>query len=124
VPRNQEKHGKDPARKSINEHRILNAKSVSPELLATAIHELSTKSSPNSVVFTTTIIMETISAVFSPVTGNPINPATTANSGNLATTTRQLVKTLIKFRTSELQGIAVFWDYHANFRRVSHGVRD
>jgi uncharacterized membrane protein YoaK (UPF0700 family) len=124
VPRNQEKHGKDPARKSVNEHRILNAKSVSPELLATAIHELSTKSSPNSVVFTTTIIMETISAVFSPVTGNPINPATTANSGNLATTTRQLVKTLIKFRTSELQGIAVFWDYHANFRRVSHGVRD
>jgi hypothetical protein len=30
--------------------------------------------------------MATISAVFSPVTGNPINPATTTNSGNLATT--------------------------------------
>jgi hypothetical protein len=68
--------------------------------------------------------MATISAVFSPVTGNPINPATTANSGNLTTTTRQFVKTSIKFRTSELEGIAVFQDYHANFRRVSHGVRD
>jgi uncharacterized membrane protein YoaK (UPF0700 family) len=124
VPRNQEKHGKNPARKSVNEHRILNAKSVSPELLAAAIHELSTKSSPNLAVFTTTIIMATISAVFSPVTGNPINPATTANSGNLTTTTRQFVKTSIKFRTSELEGIAVFQDYHANFRRVSHGVRD
>jgi hypothetical protein len=83
VPRNQEKHGKNPARKSVNEHRILYAKSVSPELLAAAIHELSTKFSPNSAVFTTTIIMATISAVFSPVTGNPINPATTANSGIL-----------------------------------------
>jgi hypothetical protein len=61
---------------------------------------------------------------FSPVTGNPINPATTANLGNLTTTTRQFVKTSIKFRTSELEGIAVFRDYHANFRRVSHGVRD
>jgi hypothetical protein len=64
VPRNQEKHSKNPARKSVNEHRILNAKSVSPELLAAAIHELSTKSSSNSAVFTTTIIMATISAVF------------------------------------------------------------
>jgi uncharacterized membrane protein YoaK (UPF0700 family) len=124
VPRNQEKHGKNPARKSVNEHRILNAKSVSPELLAVAIHELSTKSSPNSVVFTTTIIMATISAVFSPITGNPINPATTANSGNLTTTTRQFVKTPIKFRTLELKGIVIFRDYHANFSRVSHGVRD
>jgi hypothetical protein len=120
VPRNQEKHGKNPARKGTNEHRILNDKSVSPELLVAAIHELST----NSAVFTTTIIMATISAVFSLVTGNPINLATTANSGNLATTTRQLVKTSIKFRTSELQGVAVFRDYHANFRRASHGVRD
>jgi uncharacterized membrane protein YoaK (UPF0700 family) len=122
VPRNQEKHGKNPAGKSVNEHRILNAKSVSPELLAAAIHELSTKSSPNSAVFTTIIIMATISAVFSPVTGYPINPATTTNSGNLATTTRQLVKTSVKFRTSEFQSIAVFRGYHANFKRVSHGV--
>jgi hypothetical protein len=88
VPRNQEKHGKNPARKSVNEHRILNAKSVSPDFLAAAIHDLSTKFGTNSAVFTTTIIMETISAVFSSVTGNPINPATIANSGNLATTTR------------------------------------
>jgi hypothetical protein len=58
------KHGKNPARKSVDEHRILNAESVSPELLAAAIHELSTKSSPNSAIFTTTIILATISAVF------------------------------------------------------------
>jgi hypothetical protein len=64
VPKNQEKHGKNPARKSVDEHRVLNAKSVSPELLAAAIHELSTKSSPNSAVFTTTIILATILAVF------------------------------------------------------------
>jgi hypothetical protein len=122
VPKNQEKHGKNPARKSVDEHRVLNAKSVPPELLVAAIHELSTKSSPNSAVFTTKIIMATISAVFSPITGNSINSATTANSENLTTTTRQFVKTSIKFRTSELEGIAVFRDYHANFRRVSHGI--
>jgi hypothetical protein len=40
MPRNQEEHGKNPARESVDEHHVLNAKSVSPELLATAIHEL------------------------------------------------------------------------------------
>jgi hypothetical protein len=95
-----------------------------PELLTAAIHELSTKSSPNSAIFTTTIILATISAVFSPVTGNPINPATTANSGNLTTITRQFVKTTSKFRTSEFDSIAIFWDHHANFRRIGHGIRD
>jgi hypothetical protein len=124
VPRNQEKHGKNPSRKSVDEHRVLNAESVSPELLAAAIHELSTKSSPNSTILTTTIILATISAVFSRVAGNPINPATTANSGNLTTTTRQFVKTTIQFRTSELEGITILWDYHANLRRVSHGIRN
>jgi hypothetical protein len=124
VPRNQEKHGKNPARKSVDEHHVLNVESVSPELLAATIHELSTKSSRNSAIFTTTIILATISAVFSPVAGNPINAATTANSGNFTTTTRQFVKTTIKFRTSELEGIAIFFDYHANFMRVSHGIRN
>jgi hypothetical protein len=124
VPRNQEKHGKNPARKSVDEHRVLNVESISPELLAATIHELSTKSSRNTTIFTITVILATISAVFSPVAGNPINPATTANSGNLTTTTRQFVKTTIKFRTSELEGIAILWDYHANFRRVSHGIRN
>jgi hypothetical protein len=124
VPRNQEKHGKNPARKGVDEHRVLNAESISPELLAATIHELSTKSSRNTTNFTTTIILATISAVFSLVAGNPINPATTANSGNLTTTTRQFVNTTIKFRTSELEGIAILWDYHANFRRVSHGIRN
>jgi hypothetical protein len=124
VPRNQEKHGKNPARESVDEHHVLNAESVSPELLAVTIHELSTKSSRNSAIFTTTTVLATISTVFSPVVGNTINPATAANSGNLTTTTRKFVKTTIKFRTSELEGIAIFWDYLANFRRVSHGIRD
>jgi hypothetical protein len=124
VPRNREKHGKNPTRKSIDEHHILNAKPVSPEFLAASIHELLIKFSPSSAVLTTTIIMKTISAVFSLVIGNPINPATTTNSGNLATTPKQLVKTSVKCRTSEFQSIAVFRDYHANHRRVSHGVRD
>jgi hypothetical protein len=86
--RNQEEHGKNPARESIDEHRVLNAKSVSPELLAATIHELSTKSSRNAAVSTTTIIMATISAIFPSVAGNPIDSATTANSGNLTTTTQ------------------------------------
>jgi hypothetical protein len=124
VPRNQEKHGKNPARKSIDEHRVLNAESISPELLAATIHELSTKSSRNTTIFTTTIILATILVVFPPVAGNPINPATTANSGNLTTTTRQFVKTTIKFRTSELEGIAILRDNHANFRRVVYGIRN
>jgi hypothetical protein len=88
MPRNQEEHGKNPARESVDEHRILNAESISLELLAATTHELSTKSSRNAAISTTTIIMATISAIFPSVAGNSINPATTANSGNLTTTTR------------------------------------
>jgi hypothetical protein len=47
MPINQEEHGKNPARESVDEYRVLNAKSISPELLATTFHELSTKSSRN-----------------------------------------------------------------------------
>jgi hypothetical protein len=61
---------------------------------------------------------------FFPVTGNPINPTTTTDSGNLATTPRKFVKASVKCRTSEFQSIAVFRDYLANHRRGSHGVRD
>jgi hypothetical protein len=61
---NQEKHGKNPTRKSADEHRILNAKPVSPEFLAAAIYELSIKFSPSSAVLTTTIIVATIATVF------------------------------------------------------------
>jgi hypothetical protein len=124
VPRNLEKHGENPTRKSVDEHRILNAKPVLPEFLAAAIHELSIKFSPSSAVLTTTVIVATIAAVFSPVTGNPVNTATTTDSGNLATTPRKFVKSPVKCRTSEFQSIAVFLDYHANHRRVSHGIRD
>jgi hypothetical protein len=64
MPRNQEEHGKNPVRESVEEHHILNAKLVSPELLAATIHELSTMSSRNAAVSRTTMIMVTISAIF------------------------------------------------------------
>jgi cell division protein FtsX len=87
VPRNQEEHRKNSARESFDEHRILNAKSTSPEFLAATVHELSTKSSRNAAISTTTTIMATLSAIFLAVACNSANPATTANSRNLATTT-------------------------------------
>jgi hypothetical protein len=120
VPRNQEKHGKNPTRKSADEHHIFNAKPVSPELLAAAIHELSIKFSP-SLSHNHNHRGNHRSSFF-PVTGNPINPATTTNSGNLATTPRKFVKASVKCRTSDFQSIAVFRDYQANHRRVSHGI--
>jgi hypothetical protein len=43
---------------------------------------------------------------------------------NFATTTRQFVKARIKFKTSELESLVIFRDHHANFRRVSHGIRN
>jgi hypothetical protein len=64
------------------------------------------------------------SAVLSSVAGNSVNPATAANSRNFATTTRQFIKAGIKFKTSELESLAIFRDHHANFRRVSHGIRN
>jgi hypothetical protein len=64
VPRNKEKHGKNPARKSADEHRIFNAKPISPEFLAAAVRELSVKFSPSSAVLATTIIVATIATVF------------------------------------------------------------
>jgi hypothetical protein len=124
MPGNQEKHGKNSARESVDEHCILNAKSISPELLAATIHELSTRSSRNAAIFTTTVILATISIVFPPVAGNPIYSTTTADSGNLTTTTRQFIKTTVKFRTTKFEGIAVLRDNHANFWRVSHGIRN
>jgi hypothetical protein len=123
VPRNKEKHGKNSARKSANEHRIINAKPISPEFLSAVINELSIKFSPSSAILTTTIIVATIAAVFPPVTGNPVNPATTTDSGNLAATPRKFVKASVKCRTSEFQSITVFRDYHANHRGVSYGIR-
>jgi hypothetical protein len=86
MPRNQEKLGKNSARESVDEHRILNAESIWPELLAATIHELSTRSSCNAAIFTT-VIQATISTIFPPVAGNPINLATTSDLGNLTTTT-------------------------------------
>jgi hypothetical protein len=87
VPRNQEEHRKNSARESFDEHRILNAEPTTPEFPAATIHELSTKSSRNAAISTTITIMATLSAIFPLVAGNSVNPATTANSRNLATTT-------------------------------------
>jgi hypothetical protein len=87
VPRNQEEHHKNSARENFDEHRILNAKATPPEFLAATVHELSTKSSRNAAISTTTTIMATLSAIFPAVAGNLVNLATTANSRNLATTT-------------------------------------
>jgi hypothetical protein len=64
VPRNKEKHGKNPARKSDDEHCIHNAKTISTEFLAAAIREPSIKFRPSSAVLATTVIVATIAAVF------------------------------------------------------------
>jgi hypothetical protein len=85
---NQEEHCKNSARESFDEHRILNAEPTTPEFLAATVHEFSAKSSRNAAIATTTTIMETLSAIFPSVAGNSVNPATTANLRNFATTTR------------------------------------
>jgi hypothetical protein len=87
VPRNQEEHHKNSARESFDEHHILNAEPTTPEFLAVTIHELLAKFSRNAAISTTATIMATLSAFFPSVAGNSVNPATTANSRNLATTT-------------------------------------
>jgi hypothetical protein len=87
VVRNQEEHGKNSARESFDEHRILNAEPTTPEFLAATIHELSAKFSRNAAISTTATIMATLSAIFPSIAGNSVNPATTTNLRNLATTT-------------------------------------
>jgi hypothetical protein len=102
VPRDKEEHGKNPTRESTNEHCILHAKPVSSELLAAAIREPAAKFRLSSAVSTTTTSMAAIAAILPSVASDTVNPATTTHSGNLATTTRKLVKASVKFGTSEL----------------------
>jgi hypothetical protein len=64
VPRNQEEHRQNSARESYDEHRNINAEPTSPEFLAATVYELSTKSSCNATISTTTTIMATLSTVF------------------------------------------------------------
>jgi hypothetical protein len=123
VPRNEEKHGKNSARESTNEHRILNAKPVSPEFLAAAIREPTVKFCPSPAIPATTVNVAAVAAIFPSVTSDPGNPATATHSGNLAATSRKFVKASVKFGTSELQSIAIVRN-HANHGRVSHGIRD
>jgi hypothetical protein len=121
VPRNQEEYRKNSAIEGNDEYRLLNAESTSPELLAATFHELSNKSTCNAAISATATIVGTLSAVLPLVAGNSVNPATAANS---RTTTRQFVKTRVKFKNSELESLAIFRDNHANHRRVSHGIRN
>jgi hypothetical protein len=92
VPRNEEEHGKNSAREGTNEHRILNAKPVSPEFLAAAIREPTVKFCPSSAIPATTVSVAAVAAIFPLVASNPVNPATTTHLGNLATTSRKFVK--------------------------------
>jgi hypothetical protein len=122
VPRNEKEHGKNSAREGANEHRILNAKPIPPEFLATAIRELAVKFCSSSAIPATTVSVAAVAAIFPSVASNPVNPATTTHSGNLATTPRKFVKASVKFGTSELQSIAIVRDYHANHGRISYGI--
>jgi hypothetical protein len=124
VPRNEEEHGNNSTRKGTNEHRILNAKPVSPEFLAAAIRKPTVKFCLSPAIPATTVSVAAVAAIFPSVASNPVNPATTTHSGNLATTSRKFVMASVKFGTSELQGIAIVRNYHANHRRISYGIRD
>jgi hypothetical protein len=73
VPRFEEEHHENSARKSYDEHRILNAEPDSPEFLVATIHELSTRPSRLAAISTATTIMATLSAVFSSVASNSVN---------------------------------------------------
>jgi hypothetical protein len=124
VSRNKEEHGKNPTRESTDEHCILDAKPVSAELLAAAIRESTVEFRLSSAISTITISMAAIAAILPSVASDTVNPATTTHSGNLATTSRKFVKTPVRFGTSELQGIAIVRDYHANHGRICYGVRN
>jgi hypothetical protein len=41
--------------------------------------------------------MAAVAAIFPSVASDPVNPATTTHSGNLATTSRKFVKTSVRF---------------------------
>jgi hypothetical protein len=124
VPRNKEEHGKNSARESTNEHRILNAEPVSPEFLATSIREPAFEFYASSAIPTTTVNVAAIATVFSSVTRDPGNPATATHSRNPAATTRKFVKASVKFGTPKLQSLAIVRNHHANHGRISHGIRD
>jgi hypothetical protein len=119
----QREHGKNSARESTNEHCILHAKPVSSELLAAAIRESTIEFCLSSAVSTTTVSMAAVAAIFPSVASDPINPAATTHSGNIATASRKFFEASVKFGTSELQGIAIVRDYHANHGRIRYGIR-
>jgi hypothetical protein len=58
---------------NIAKYCLLNDESITPELLATTVHEFPTKSSHNTTISATTTIMATFSAVLPSVAGNSRN---------------------------------------------------
>jgi hypothetical protein len=93
VPGNKEEHCKNSARKGANEHCILNARPVSSEFLAPTIRESAVEFCLSSAISTTTVSMAAVATIFPSVASDPVNLATTAHSGNLATASRKFVKT-------------------------------
>jgi hypothetical protein len=87
VPRNQKEYRQNLARESNDEHRLLNAEPTSPELLAATLHEFLAKSSCNAAISATATILATFSTVLPSFAGNSVNPTTTADPRNIATTT-------------------------------------
>jgi hypothetical protein len=124
MPRNQDEYCQNPTREGNDEYRLLNAKPTSPKFLAAVVREFSTKSNPNAAVSAITAILATFSAVPPSVTSNSVNSAAATNPRNIATTTRQFIKTRIKFKTSEPKSLAIFQNNHAHHRRISHGTQD
>jgi hypothetical protein len=98
VPGDKEEHGKNSAREGTNEHCILHARPVSSEFLAAAIRESTVEFCFSSAVSTTTVSMAAVAAIFPSIASDPVNPATTTHSGNLATASRKFVKTSVRFR--------------------------
>jgi hypothetical protein len=121
--RNQEEHGKNPARESVDEHRVLNAKSVSPELLAATIHELSTKSSHNAAVSTTQSSWQP-SQQFSLSRRQSNRFNNHSQFGKSYHHHPKVRQDQNQVKDPKLESLAVFRDHYANFRRICHGVRN
>jgi hypothetical protein len=64
VPRNEEEHGKNSARKGTNEHRVLNAMPVLAKFLAASIREPTVKLCPSSAIPATTVSVAVVAAIF------------------------------------------------------------
>jgi hypothetical protein len=108
VPRNKEEHGKNSAREGTNEHCILNARPVLSELLAAVIRESTIEFCLSSAISTTTVSMAAVAAIFPSVASDPVNPATTTHSGNLATASKKFIKTSVRLGPQNCKALPSF----------------